>query len=768
MHVLGFPGSNSRNIWEIKHRLFSLSFRDFRGYCKFTKPFHCRSYSQLETCNFWQEVNERAQDVSMNKTINLCAFTIVSRPLASVEHHCFGISTSRGKTREKEKNRHEEIQGVYGFNRFHKEKHLKEAVQSLYDQDCTQIGSYIYSSLLQGCVDIKALKEGKRVHAHMIKTGFEPGIFLQNRIIDMYGKCGKLVDARKVFDQMDTRDVFSWTTMIARYTKCGRMEYARELFDKMPERNVVSWNAMIAGYAQDGDGDEALRLFWKMQIAGVNPDHYVFASVLSACASLVAIDYGKQVHARMLRTGFEADVSVGNALVTMYAQCGNIDYARQLFDKMAEQDLVSWNAMIAGYVQHGHSEEVLKLLYQIKQSGMKPDHFTFASVLSACASSAALEHGKQVHAHIIKTGLESNVFVGSSLVDVYAKCENIEVACQVFQTMPKRNVVSWTAMVVGYAQNGQSEESLKLFSQMLQASEKPNQFTLTSALSACATLAAMEHGKQIHTQIIITGFESDVSVGNAIVTMYAKCGSIEDAHEVFNKMSCRNVVSWNTMVVGYAQHGHGKEALHLFEQMQQTGIKPNDITFMGVLSACNHAGLVDEGWHYLDSMSHYHHITPTADHYACMIDLLGRAGHLVEAQNFITNMPVKPNVNAWMALLGACRIHGNLELAKHAAEGLFELEPENDALYVLLSNIYVAAGRWAAAAKVRKMMNDRGVKKKPGYSWIEVKNKVHAFMAEDRSHPQKDEIYATLERLAGPMKEAGYVPDTKFGLQAVE
>eukprot|EP01018_Ginkgo_biloba_P038447 Gb_32439 [translate_table: standard] len=625
-----------------------------------------------------------------------------------------------------------------------------------------------YARLLQECIESKSLVNGKCIHARMIKHGFKRRTFVANHLLEMYAKCRSLLDARHLFNKMCKRDGFSWNRMIAGYVQSGEMDNARHLFDRMPERNGVSWNTMITGYSRHGNSEESLKLFWLMHRTGMRPSQFTFASILRVCARLMRREEGNQIHADIIRVGFESNVFVGCALVDMYAKCENIDDARQLFDRMPERDEVSWNAMIAAYARHERGEEALKLFLQMQHAGTKPNQFTFSNVLSICAGFPALEWSKQLHGYIVRTGFESNVFVGNALVDMYAKCGSIEDAYQVFNNMPEQDVVSWNAMIGAYAQNGDGVEALKLFCEVEWTDVKPDKFMFASVLSACASLAALEHGKHIHGSIIRTGFGLDAFVSSTLVDMYAKCGSVEDARQVFDNMPEQDLVSWTAMIGGYAQNGCGKQALELYEMMLGKIMKPNYVTFVGVLSACSHAGLVDEGRHYFNSMSRDHCITPRAEHYGCMIDLLGRAGCLDEAEDLINNMPFKPNAIVWGALLGACRIHGKSELGKLAAECLFELEPNNASTYVLLSNMYAAAGRWDDVAKVRKMMTSRGIKKKPGRSWIEVRNRVHAFTADDRSHPQTEEIYATLERLAEQIKMVGYVPDTNYVLHDLE
>eukprot|EP01018_Ginkgo_biloba_P026101 Gb_02613 [translate_table: standard] len=588
----------------------------------------------------------------------------------------------------------------------------------------------------------------------------ERNVISWNVMLAAYTQNGRLEEACHLFDEMPERNTVSWTTMILGYSQNKRLENARQMFDRMPERDVVSWNAMIAGYVEHGKIDDAQQLF------DIMPERNVISwtTMMTGYAQNGRIEDAYLLFYKMP----ERDVVAWNAMIAGCIQNGRIEDARSLFDQMSKRNVISWTTIIAGYAQYGNGEEALKLFSRMQLSGFKPNQPTFTSVLSACATLAASEQGKQVHAHSIKTGIELDIFVASALVTVYAKCGSINNARRLFDKMPEQNVVSWTAMITGYAQNGHSEDALQLFSEMQLAEMKPNQSTFTSVLSACASLETLKQGKEIHGLIIKMGFDLDMFVGNALTTMYAKCGNISDAYTVFEKMPDHNVVSWNAIIAGYAQHGFGKEALQCFEQMLQAGVMPDPITFVGVLSACSHAGLVDEGWHYFDTMNRNFSITPREEHYACMVDLLGRSGRLGEAEEFINKMPFEPTVVVWKALLGACRIHVNMELGKRAAEHIFELEPQNAAGYVLLSNIYAASGRWNDVAKVRLLMKNRGVKKKPGCSWIEIKNKVHAFLVEDRSHPQTENIYAMLDKLSQKMEKAGYVSDTNSVLHDVE
>eukprot|EP01018_Ginkgo_biloba_P000319 Gb_38245 [translate_table: standard] len=565
---------------------------------------------------------------------------------------------------------------------------LKEALHVLQVMD-QRVDSLTYGCLLQSCINKKFLSEGKLVHSHMTERGFMPGRFLWNALLNMYVKCGSLADARKVFDQTPKRDVFSW-------------------------------NVMIAAYTRHGFAEKALILFRQMQRMGIQPDQFTFASVLPACIDLSDL---KDVHEEIIRRDRLSDVFVGSALVDMYAKFGSIENARQVFDKIPQRDVVLWNAMITGYAQNRDVVEALKLFEKMPER----DVASWNVMIAGYAQNGHVDEALKLFQEMpVK-----NVVSWNAMIAGYAQNGCVDEALKLFEKMPERNEVSWNALIAGCVQNGHGEKALELLGQMQLEGVRPNSKTFASILPACADLAALEQGMEIHEEISKSGFESDIFVMNALVDMYAKCGSIEKARDLFDNMQQRDVFSWTAMIAGYAMHGCGKEALKLFEHMQVCGINPNHVTLVCVLSACCHAGLVEEGWQYFDCMSRHYHITPAMEHYGCMVDLLCRAGRLDEAQDFINKMPLKPDATVWACLLGACRIHNNIELGEHTAEHVFELDPRSDTPYVLLSNIYAAAGRWDGIERLRRMMKDRNVKKMPGCSWIEVNKQVHAFLAGD-------------------------------------
>lgn len=398
---------------------------------------------------------------------------------------------------------------------------------------------------------------------------------------------------------------------------------------------------------------------------------------------------------------------------------------------------------------------------------IRPDDHILPSATKSCAILGRTDVGRSFHCVALKTGYDGDVFVGSSLVDMYAKCGEIWDARLLFDEMPDRNVVSWSGMIYGYAQLGEDEEALRMFKQALYEELDVNDFTFSSVVRVCGNSTLLELGKQIHGLCVKTSFESSSFVGSSLISLYSKCGVIEEAYRVFNEIPERNLGMWNAMLIACAQHAHTEKAMSLFKQMEDVGMKPNFITFLCVLYACSHAGLVEKGKYYFELMKEYG-IEPGAQHYASLVDLLGRAGKLQEALVIIKEMPVKPTESVWGAFLTGCRIHGNTELAAFAADRVFELGPVSSGVHVLLSNAYAAAGRWEDAARARKLLRDQGVKKETGLSWVEEGNKVHAFAAGDRCHARTEEIYKKLEELGEEMEREGYVADISFVLREVD
>ncbi|KAF4365608.1 hypothetical protein F8388_007441 [Cannabis sativa] len=665
--------------------------------------------------------------------------------------------------------------------------------------DLSFVDSTPFAKLLDSCASSKSARHTRRVHARIIKTQFSFEIFIQNRLIDVYGKCGCLDEARKVFDKMPHRNIFTGNSIICALTKSGFLDEAVRIFESMPDHDQCTWNSLLSGFSQHDRYEEAVECVINMQRQDFVLNDYSFGSALSACAGLRDLKMGIQIHALISKSPYSSDVYMGSALIDMYSKCGSVILAQMVFNWMEERNIVSWNSLISCYEQNGPASEALEVfLKMLDCSRIEPDEVTLASVVSACASLLAIKEGLQIHARVIKCDkLRDDLILGNALVDMYAKCGRINEARWVFDRMPirnvvsetsmvsgyakaasveaarlmftkmsERNVVSWNALISGYTQIGENEEALSLFLLLKRESIWPTHYTFGNLLNACANIADLQLGKQAHSHVVKHGFrfqngeEPDIFVGNSLIDMYMKCGSIEDGCRVFEKMLERDRISWNAMIVGYAQNGYGTEALELFRKMLALGEKPDHVTMIGVLCGCSHAGLVEEGRRYFYSMTEEHHLVPLKDHYTCMVDLLGRAGHLDEAKNLIETMPMQPDAVIWGSLLGACKLHHSITLGKYVAEKLLEIEPMNSGPYVLLSNMYAELGRWGDVVKIRKLMKQRGVIKQPGCSWIEVKGHVHVFLVKDKRHPKRKEIYTLLMSLTKQMKRAGYAPDS--------
>ncbi|KAG9448069.1 hypothetical protein H6P81_014197 [Aristolochia fimbriata] len=493
-----------------------------------------------------------------------------------------------------------------------------------------------------------------------------------------------------------------------------------------------------------------------------------YASLLQSCISKRAVDPGKQIHARLLHIGSAFNPVLGTKLVNLYSTCNCLCDAHKLFDKIPNQSVFLWNVLIRGYAWNGPQEVAVSLYYEMLKCGLKPDNFTFPFVLKACSTLSALQEGREIHEHVVRSGWESDVFVGAALIDMYAKCGCVNSSREVFDKITERDVVLWNSMIATYSQNGHPSEAIALFLDMNSLGFQPTEATLVTVISAAANLTNLPQGREIHGFSWRRKLDPFGKVKTALVDLYAKCGSLAAARRLFENLDEKRVVSWNAMIAGYAMHGHAAEALALFEEMKWDGFLPDHITFVGVLSACSHGGLIDKGWEYFKLMTRDYSIEPKVQHYTCMVDLLGHSGKLDEAYNLITGMCIPPDSGVWGALLNSCKLHKNVELAEIALQRLIVLEPDDAGNYVLLSNIYAQSGKWDKVAKVRKEMTGRGLKKSIACSWIEVKNKVHGFLVGDLSHPQSNDIYAEMERLGGLLKEAGYVPNTEPVFHDVE
>lgn len=721
---------------------------------------------------------------------------------------------------------------------FSRNDHNREALhlfKGLHSSGLAIDGSTL-SCVLKVCTVLFDKVVGRQLHSQSLKSGLFEDVSVGTALVDMYMKTDHFEDGRGIFGEMGYRNVVSWTSLLAGYARYGlndevihlinqmQMEGvkpngftfatvlgaladesmieggvqvhamivkngfelttsvsnaliclylksemvgdAEAVFESMVVRDSVTWNVMISGYAEIGLDLEGLEMFHQMRLAGVMLTQTVFCTVLKLCSHQRELNFTKQLHCGMVKNAYEFDQNVRTALMVTYSNCSRVDETFKLFS-MADgpHDVVTWTAMIGGFVQNYNNEKAVELFCQMKREGVRPNHCTYSTVLAGKPSSLLC----QLHAQIIKADCEKVPSVATALLDAYVKMGNDVESAQVFDSMAARDIVAWSAMLTGLAQTGDSEKAMEVFIQLVKEGVKPNEYTFSSVINACSSATAtVEHGKQIHGTAVKLGKSNALCVSSALVTMYSKRGDIDSANKVFNRQEDKDIVSWNSMITGYAQHGDARKALEVFQVIQKQGLPMDDVTFIGVLTACTHAGLVEEGEKYFHIMIKDCHLDPTIEHYSCMVDLYSRAGMFKKAMDIMNGMSFPASPTMWRTLLAACRVHHNLAIGKLAAEKLISLQPNDSAAYVLLSNIHAVAGNWQERAKVRKLMDERKVKKEAGCSWIEVKKKMYSFLAGDVSHPFSDLVYAKLEELTIKLKGMGYQPDTNYVLHDVE
>lgn len=562
-------------------------------------------------------------------------------------------------------------------------------------------------------------KSFQQIHAHLLTTGLVYNDLISNSVVEYFGKSVGVVDYVYACDFLRHLD---WRT------------------------SSFPFNTMISGYAASDMPKGAVLVYRRIVRDGFMPDKFTFPAVLKSCAKFLGIGEGRQVHGVIFHMGFSCDVYVQNSLVHLYSVCGDFRGAGMMFGEMLVRDVVSWTCLISGFVRTGLFDEAIALFLRMD---VEPNMATFVSVLVACGRKGYFNLGKGIHALSFKRPMETPLLVGNALMDMYVKCGCLCEAKQTFDELPGKDIVSWTCILSGLVQCKRPKESLEFFCKMQQSGIEPDKITLTSVLSACASLGALDYGRWVHECIDRRGIKWDIQIGTAMIDMYAKCGCIKMALQIFIEMPCKNIVTWNALLGGLAMNGHWHEARRQFGEMTRSNIRPNEVTFLTILTACCHSGLVDEGRIYFHQMMREpYNVSPRLEHYGCMVDLLCRAGLLDEAQKLIKNMPMQPDVLIWGALLRACKTTGNFEHSHEILDRLQELESKDSGVYVLLSNIYAANKRWGDVTRVRKLMKEKGIRKSPGSSVIEVNGKAHEFLVGDTSHPQNEDIHVALCLLA--------------------
>ncbi|XP_060172188.1 pentatricopeptide repeat-containing protein At4g33170-like [Lycium barbarum] len=568
----------------------------------------------------------------------------------------------------------------------------------------------ILGSLLHHCSKTKAFHYGLSLHAAAIKSGLQGDVFISNHILNMYAKCGNI-------------------------------NFASQVFNEMSKRNLVTWSAMISGYDQDGKHLMAINLYSQMPL---EPNEFVLASALSSCANLLALKLGKQIHAQSIKLGCSSISFVSNSLISMYMKNGRCSDALSVFTRSPNPTDVSYNTIIMGLVESNQREKAFEVYKSMCQQGLVPDRFTFVGLLGT----DDLGKGMQLHSQTIKLNLDGTAFIGNIIMTMYSNLNLLDEADKVFRTIKEKDVISWNTFIAACSRCDDHSKALVIFKEMVEYFDgRPDEFTYASLLSASAGMGSMQFGRQIHAHLIRTNSNVDIGVGNALVNMYAKCGCIRYAYTAFRLMTCHNLVSWNSVIAGFANHGHGKEVIKLFEEMKSVGLKPDSVTFLELLIACNHAGLVNEGLDYFNTMNEIYGVTPDIEHFSCLIDLLGRAGRLKDAEEYMQRYPFGNDSVILGCLLSACRLHGDVVIGERMAKKLLQLQPVSTSPYVLLSNLYASDEKWDSVAEARKMLKSCGLKKEAGHSLIEVKGVVEKFTIGNFSNSRIEEIVNVLGTL---------------------
>nr|ABB45851.1 hypothetical protein [Eutrema halophilum] len=575
--------------------------------------------------------------------------------------------------------------------------------------------TYVLSVALKACGQSSNIAYGESLHAYAEKTFLLSSVFVGSALLDMYMRIGKIDKSCRVFAEM-------------------------------PFRNSVTWTAFITGLVHAGLHYEGLRYFSQMsRFKQLSSDTFAFAIALKACADLRQVKYGREIHTHVIVKGFAAILWVANSLATMYTECGEMQDGLRLFESMSERDVVLWTSLITAYIRIGQEEKAVNTFLLMRNSQVSPNEQTFASTFAACASLSRLVWGEQLHGNVFSLGLGDSLSVSNSMMKMYSTCAKLDSASVLFQGMRCRDIISWSTIIGGYSQAAFGEECFKYFSWMRQAGPQPTDFALASLLSVSGIMAVLEQGRQVHALALYLGLEQNPTIRSALINMYSKCGSIIEASKVFEEKDRTDIVSLTAMINGYAEHGKCEEAIDLFEKSLKLSFRPDDVTFISVLTACSHSGQLDLGFQYFNLMQENYNMRPAKEHYGCMVDLLCRAGRLNDAEKMINEMPWKKDDVVWTTLLRACKEKGDVERGRRAAQRILELDPTSFTTLVTLANIHSSTGNWKEAANVRKDMKSKGVIKEPGWSSILIKDQVSAFASGSLSHPQSEDVCSILE-----------------------
>ncbi|KAF5732412.1 hypothetical protein HS088_TW18G01107 [Tripterygium wilfordii] len=616
------------------------------------------------------------------------------------------------------------------------------ALLSLMHRSNTKTNETTISTTLSACAQSQSLHYGQQIHCLVSKSGLDTFKLVGSALLYFYASCLKIESAKQVFDELIDHNELLWSLMLVGYVQCGLMDEALNVFKKMPKRDVVSWTTLISGYAKSEYGcGKAMELFWWMRGSGeVVPNEFTLDSAVRVCGRLGDFQEGTVIHGILIKCGLELDYSIGGALIEFYCCCEAVDEAKKVYDSIVNPSLNASNMLISGLTSMGKIENAEMVFNTLAEKNT----VSYNLMIKGYAICGRVEESKKLFEEMPQKTLVSS----NTMISVYSRNSEIDKALKVFEEeKEERNPVTWNSMMSGYVQDDQHEEALRLYMTMRRLSIDCTRSTFSVLFHACSCLGSLQQGQLLHAHLAKTPFVSNVYVGTSLVDMYAKCGSLADAQSSFASISAPNVAAWTALINGHAHHGLGSEAVLLFQHMVEQKIDPNAATFVGVLSACRRLGMVNEGMEFFFSMENIYGVIPTLEHYACVVDLLGMSGLLLEAEEFIRQMPVKADAIIWGSLLSACRFWKNMEVGERVAEKMLCLDPNSTVAYVLMSNIYAGLGKWGEKMDMRKRLKELEVKKDPGCSWIELNCRLHVFSVEDRTHPYCDVIYATLKHL---------------------
>ncbi|KAJ1292868.1 hypothetical protein BS78_01G023100 [Paspalum vaginatum] len=564
---------------------------------------------------------------------------------------------------------------------------------------------------------------------------------------------GRAVHAAAVRSCAASEDAFVAAAVVQMYARCGDMAGAVSAYVAFEKPDVVLRTSVVTGYEQNRMPGEAMEFFARNVVhQGVVPSPVTLVSVISAASQLGHVRNGQVCHAYVLRNSLGYTLALVNAVLGFYVKIGDVHASRRLFEGMTNRDVVTWSCMIKGYVQCGDADEALRMYREMVKARVQPNSVTLVSILQACALAADAEEGKKVHHTAVNIGCELELGVATALVDMYMKCSCHEEAMRLFRRMPKKDVVAWAAVIGGLTQNEHPDESLQMFKRMLLDDHVPDAVVMVKVLDACSVSGVTRQSICLHGYLVRSGFDNKAFVGSALLDSYSKCGDLDSAIRLFEGITEKDVVVWSSMIAGYGAHGLGQEAVALYQRMIASSIKPNHATFVSVLSACSHSGLVHEGRQIFNDMTQVYGVMPNPDHQCAMVDLFGRAGELQEAVRIIGEMDGRAVAHTWCALLAACREHNGTDMCELVAKNLLKLDPDHVGYYNLLTNIYAFDAKWESVKEMRDMVRGRGLRQVPGYSAVEVDNVVHTFIAGERSHQGRENICTLLFDLSRKLR----------------